>query len=34
MKAHQALPDSFLAKSWNYFYQKWLSYEVADIKIK
>jgi hypothetical protein len=22
MKAHQALPDSFLAKSWNYFYQK------------
>lgn len=27
LKAHKALPDSYLAKSWEYFYQKWLAYE-------
>lgn len=28
MKAHKALSESILGKSWNYFYQKWLKYEV------
>lgn len=27
LKAHKALPDSYLAKSWVYFYKKWLAYE-------
>lgn len=27
LKAHKALPESNLAKSWNYFYTKWLKYE-------
>jgi len=27
LKAHKALPDSLLGKSWNYFYDKWLKYE-------
>ena len=27
LKAHKALPESILGKSWNYFYNKWLKYE-------
>lgn len=27
LKAHKALPGTFLEKSWQYFYQKWLKYE-------
>ena len=27
LKAHQALPGTFLDKSWKYFYLKWLKYE-------
>jgi hypothetical protein len=27
MKAHKALPETFLAKSWNNFYNKWLNYD-------
>ena len=27
LKAHKALPVSFLEKSWLYFYNKWLKYE-------
>lgn len=27
LKAHKALPESLLGKSWNYFYDKWLKYE-------
>ena len=27
LKAHKALPDTFLYKSWQYFYTKWLKYE-------
>jgi hypothetical protein len=27
LKAHKALPGSFLEKSWLYFYNKWLKYE-------
>jgi LAGLIDADG endonuclease len=27
MKAHKALPGTFLEKSWQYFYSKWLKYE-------
>lgn len=27
MKAHKALPDTFLAKSWSIFFNKWLKYE-------
>ena len=27
MQAHQALPDTNLRKSWDYFYKKWLNYE-------
>jgi Cytochrome C and Quinol oxidase polypeptide I/LAGLIDADG endonuclease len=27
LKAHKALPDTFLDKSWQYFYKKWLKYE-------
>lgn len=26
LKAHKAMPDTNLAKSWNYFYNKWLLY--------
>ena len=28
LKAHKALPDTIFYKSWNYFYNKWLKYEV------
>ena len=27
LKAHQAIPDTYLAKSWEIFFRKWLSYE-------
>jgi hypothetical protein len=27
MKAHKALPGTYLEKSWQYFYSKWLKYE-------
>lgn len=27
LKAHKALPGTFLEKSWKYFYNKWLKYE-------
>src|ERR1700741_3516744 len=27
LKAHKALPNTFLYKSWQYFYTKWLNYE-------
>ena len=27
LKAHKALPDTFLEKSWKYFNNKWLKYE-------
>ena len=27
LKAHNAAPNTLLAKSWNYFYSKWLKYE-------
>jgi hypothetical protein len=27
MKAHKAMPDTLLAKSWLIFHKKWLSYE-------
>lgn len=27
LKAHKALPETFLYKSWQYFYNKWLKYE-------
>ena len=30
IKAHQALPGTFLDKSWNYFYLKWLNYELLN----
>ena len=28
LKAHKALPDTFLEKSWKYFINKWLKYEI------
>jgi hypothetical protein len=28
IKAHKALPGTFLYKSWHYFYNKWLKYEI------
>jgi hypothetical protein len=27
MKAHQALPETFLEKSWTIFFKKWINYE-------
>ncbi len=27
MKAHKALSDTLLAKSWNIFFKKWMNYE-------
>jgi ubiquinol-cytochrome c reductase cytochrome b subunit len=27
LKANNALPDSLLGKSWDYFYNKWLKYK-------
>lgn len=27
LKAHKALPESLLYKTWQYFYTKWLKYE-------
>jgi len=28
IKGHKALPGTFLYKSWNYFYNKWLKYDI------
>jgi len=30
LKAHKALPNTFLYKSWQYFYIKWLNYEYLN----
>ena len=30
LKAHKALPGTFLEKSWKYFNNKWLKYEDTD----
>ena len=30
LKAHKALPETFLYKSWQYFYKKWLKYEYPN----
>ena len=30
LKAHKALPGTFLEKSWQYFYNKWLKYEDSN----
>lgn len=30
LKAHKALPETFVYKSWQYFYNKWLKYEYPN----
>ena len=31
MQAHKALPDTYLRKSLNLFYKKWLNYEYKEV---